>query len=126
MSMEFRDQSVSVRDWLMAVPNLGKLLFRLTRDPRVPRRSKVVLGAVAAYLVVPFDFIPDWIPGIGQLEDLALVVLAVDGLLSKVPDEILEEHWDGDPEVLSTIRGGLTRVTELIPERIRRRALLGS
>lgn len=126
MSMEYREESVSVRDWLLAVPNLGKLLFRLTRDPRVPRRNKIVLGAVAAYLVVPFDFIPDWIPGVGQLEDLALVILAVDGMLRKVPVEILEEHWDGDPEVLGTIMSGLSRVTELIPERVRNRALLGS
>jgi uncharacterized membrane protein YkvA (DUF1232 family) len=117
---------VDMREWVLAFPNLAKLLYRLARDPRVPRRNKFVLAAVAGYVVIPFDLIPDWIPGLGQLEDLALVIVALDGLLNKVPDEIIEEHWDGDPGVLNTIRDGLARVTEMVPDRIKRRVFLGS
>src|SRR5918992_3438163 len=112
---------VEAREWIRALPNLAKLLYRLARDPRVPRRNKFVLAAVAAYLVIPFDLIPDWIPGLGQLEDVALVIVALDGLLNKVPQEILEEHWDGDPGVLETIREGLARVTEMVPARVKKR-----
>ena len=117
---------VDTREWLLALPNLGKLLYRLTRDPRVPRRNKFVLAAVAGYLVIPFDLIPDWIPGVGRVEDLALVIVALDGILNKVPEEILEEHWDGDPAVLNTIRDGLARITEMVPERVKRRVFLTS
>jgi uncharacterized membrane protein YkvA (DUF1232 family) len=117
---------VDMREWALALPNLAKLLYRLARDPRVPRRNKFVLAAVAGYVVIPFDVIPDWIPGLGQLEDLALVIVALDGLLNKVPQEILEEHWDGDPSVLETIRDGLARVTEMVPARVKKRVFLGS
>ena len=117
---------VEARQWVLALPNLAKLLYRLARDPRVPRRNKFVLAAVAGYLVIPFDLIPDWIPGLGQLEDVALVIVALDGLLNKVPQEILEEHWDGDPGVLETIRDGLARVTEMVPARVKKRVFLGS
>jgi uncharacterized membrane protein YkvA (DUF1232 family) len=124
--MQRADGMTDPREWLMAIPNLGKLLFRVVRDPRVPKRQKVILGAVATYIVVPFDVIPDWIPGLGQLEDLAILIVALDGLLNKVPREVLEEHWDGDPKVLETIKDGLSQVTEMVPDRVKRRVFSGS
>jgi uncharacterized membrane protein YkvA (DUF1232 family) len=117
---EFR----AVREWLMAIPNLAKLLWRLARDPRVPRRNKALFAGVGAYLLIPFDIIPDWIPGIGQLDDAVLFLLSLDGLLNRVPEEILAEHWEGDQEVLKTIRGTLATVTSLVPDRIKRRVFV--
>ncbi|MGH2811479.1 MAG: YkvA family protein [Actinomycetota bacterium] len=124
--MHAEDGAVETGEWLKAFPNMGKLLVRLARDPRVPRRNKFVLGAVGAYLILPFDLIPDWMPGFGHLDDLALFVVALDGLLNRVPEEVLEEHWDGDPAVLDTIRRGLATATDMIPGRIKRRLFLGS
>jgi uncharacterized membrane protein YkvA (DUF1232 family) len=117
---EFR----AVREWLMAIPNLAKLLWRLARDPRVPRRNKALFAGVGAYLLIPFDIIPDWIPGIGQLDDAILFLLTLDGLLNRVPEEVLAEHWEGDQEVLKTIRGTLATVTSLVPDRIKRRVFV--
>jgi uncharacterized membrane protein YkvA (DUF1232 family) len=117
---EFR----AVREWLMAIPNLAKLLWRLARDPRVPRRNKALFAGVGAYLLIPFDIIPDWIPGIGQLDDAVLFLLSLDGLLNRVPEEILAEHWEGDQEVLKTIRSVLATVTSLVPDRIKRRVFV--
>jgi uncharacterized membrane protein YkvA (DUF1232 family) len=117
---EFR----AVREWLMAVPNLAKLLWRLARDPRVPRRNKALFAGVGAYLLVPFDIIPDWVPGIGQLDDAILFLLTLDGLLNRVPEEVLADHWEGDQEVLKTIRGALATVTSLVPDRIKRRVFV--
>jgi len=117
---EFR----AVREWLMAIPNLAKLLWRLARDPRVPRRNKALFAGVGAYLLVPFDIIPDWVPGIGQLDDAILFLLTLDGLLNRVPEEVLADHWEGDQEVLKTIRGALATVTSLVPDRIKRRVFV--
>ena len=114
------------REWLQAIPAFGKLFYRLARDPRIPRRNKLIFGGVAAYLLVPFDLIPDWIPGVGQLEDLAMLIVAVDGLLNRVDPGIVEEHWDGDPKVLESIRGGLAKATEMVPDRVKRRIFLRS
>lgn len=118
--------SDKVRSALKAVPNLGKLLVRLARDPRVPRRNKILFAGIAAYLVLPWDFVPDWMPGIGQIDDLLLVALALDALLNRVPPSVLEDHWDGDEEVLHTIRSVLSTVTTFIPDRVKDKLLSNS
>lgn len=54
-----------------------RLAARLARDPRVPARARLVLGALIVYLALPLDIIPDFIPVIGQLDDLLVAGIAV-------------------------------------------------
>lgn len=124
--MDQIEVSERLRSGVMAIPQLGKLLLRLVRDPRVPRRSKWVFGAVGAYLILPFDVIPDWLPGIGHVDDLVLVALALDAMVNHVPEEILREHWDGEGDVLQTIRRLLALATTFVPERIKERLFAGA
>jgi uncharacterized membrane protein YkvA (DUF1232 family) len=114
-----------VQRGLSAIPDLGKLLFRLVRDPRVPRKNKLIFMAIGGYLFLPFDVIPDWIPGIGQLDDLVLIVLALDALVNRVPEEILREHWQGDEDILMTIRRILGFASNFVPDRIKDRLFAG-
>lgn len=86
------------------LPQLLKLLYELLRDPRVPPRNKAIVAVVAGYLLLPFDIIPDFIPFIGQADDLVLVAFALDQILNRVPEEIVLEHWDGDDDVLEVVR----------------------
>ncbi|MCA1841225.1 MAG: YkvA family protein [Actinomycetota bacterium] len=110
-----------VKSSLKSIPKFGKLLIALARDPRVPRKNKIFFWAIAAYLVVPFDLIPDWLPGIGQLDDLVLIALALDTMVNRIPEEIIKEHWDGEEDVLELIRTILAMVTNFVPERIKKR-----
>jgi uncharacterized membrane protein YkvA (DUF1232 family) len=59
------------------VPDCVVLFRRLLRDPRVPRRRKVLLVALVGYLAMPFDLIPDFIPVAGQLDDAILVAVVL-------------------------------------------------
>jgi len=59
------------------VPDGVVLFRRLLADPRVPRRRKLVLALLVAYLASPIDLIPDFIPGLGQLDDVILAALAL-------------------------------------------------
>ncbi|MGH2687761.1 MAG: YkvA family protein, partial [Actinomycetota bacterium] len=86
------------------IPQVARLLWRLTTDPRVPLKHKIVLGGAAAYLISPWDIIPDRIAGAGQLDDLAVVLSALDIVLNHTPDEIVRSHWTGDPRTLDNIR----------------------
>jgi uncharacterized membrane protein YkvA (DUF1232 family) len=68
------------------------LPWRLLRDPRVPPLAKAIVPLVLLYLVLPLDIIPDFIPVLGQLDDLLVTALGVWLLLRLCPREVLAEH----------------------------------
>ncbi len=78
----------------MALP-LGRKLrlpWRLLADPRVPVLPKLVLPVLLLYLAMPLDIIPDFIPVLGQLDDLVVAFLAI-GLFAKLcPPKLVDEH----------------------------------
>jgi len=82
------------------VPDLLVLFRRLLGDPRVPRRSKLALGLVLAYVALPFDLVPDFIPVVGALDDAVLVGLALRLTLGGAGPELLTELWAGPPDTL--------------------------
>ena len=79
-----------------ALPLKSKLslMWRLFRDRRVPWWSKALLPALAFYLALPLDLIPDFIPVIGYLDDLLLILLVAYVLLRTTPRGVIEEHLD--------------------------------
>ena len=67
-------------------------VYRLVlRHPKTPVIAKILLGLAIGYALMPFDFIPDFIPVIGQLDDLVLVPLLVYLALKMIPDAIVTE-----------------------------------
>jgi uncharacterized membrane protein YkvA (DUF1232 family) len=85
------------------VPDCVVLFSRLLRDERLPRRHKLLLGAVIPYLALPFDLIPDFIPVVGQLDDALLVAWALRRVATARP-QLIDEHWPGPASSLRTIR----------------------
>jgi uncharacterized membrane protein YkvA (DUF1232 family) len=101
-------------------PIYARLIWALLRDERTPMARKVLLGGALGYLILPADLIPDRIPLIGGLDDLVVVVLAVDLFLDGVPSEVLVEKL----EELGIERGAFDRdvaqIRRLMPAPIRR------
>ena len=93
----------SLREIATFVPNLARLFAGLVRDPRVPRRAKLVLGLTAGYLAFPIDLIPDFIPIAGQLDDAIVAVFALRYVVGTTPRAIVAEHWHGDPDTLRRV-----------------------
>ena len=85
------------------VPDCAVLFSRLARDPRVRRRHKLVLVGSGAYLALPFDLVPDFIPVLGQLDDALVVSLALRSVLRAAGPELVGEHWPGTAEGLELI-----------------------
>jgi uncharacterized membrane protein YkvA (DUF1232 family) len=85
------------------IPDCVVLVQRLLRDPRVPRRRKLGLGLLVAYLVVPIDLVPDFIPVAGQLDDAILVALVLRGLVRSGGEDLLRHHWPGPERSLALI-----------------------
>ena len=68
--------------------------WRVARDGRVGRRARLLLLSLAAYLLLPFDLVPDFIPVLGQLDDLLAIGAALWLLLRLVPRAVLQEHLE--------------------------------
>lgn len=111
------------RDTVRVVPNLVKLLGRLIRDPRIPRRTKLVVGLALAYVASPIDLIPEFIPVVGFADDLMIVVFAVNHLIQVAGEDVVLEHWDGPRDLLELIESVMEVASDLVPARLRR--LLG-
>jgi uncharacterized membrane protein YkvA (DUF1232 family) len=89
---------------LSLLPRLGRFLYHLVREPRVPWTVKAAVVGLTAYLASPIDLIPDWIPGAGYLDDVLLVAIVVNYVFAKIPEEVLIEHWGEDIESLRRLR----------------------
>ena len=105
----------TLRELALFLPNFVILLKRLLADPRVPRKSKLVLGGTVLYLVSPLDVVPDFVPGLGQLDDVVVALLALHSILNRVDDEVVVEHWPGNENVIRMVRAGLSAVAHLLP-----------
>jgi uncharacterized membrane protein YkvA (DUF1232 family) len=85
------------------IPDSIVLFRRLMADDRVPRKRKLLLAALIAYLAMPFDLVPDFIPVAGQLDDAILVALVLRALLRGGDQTLATEHWPGPQRSLDVI-----------------------
>ena len=85
------------------VPDCVVLFRRLLRDRRVPRRRKLLVAALVAYLATPIDLVPDFIPVAGQLDDVIVVALALRLLIGAGGPQLLREHWPGPESSLAAL-----------------------
>lgn len=71
------------------VPQYGRLIGELLLDDRVPASRKVLLAAAAAYVASPIDLVPDFLPLVSRIDDVAVVIIALDLFLEGVPRAVL-------------------------------------
>jgi len=112
-------KSAWLRETVLALPRIAMLIPKLMKDSRVPARTKAALTGLAVYLVSPWDIIPDFIPGLGQLDDAVVALLFVDGILNQVDDAVLVEHWTGEIETLRRVQGLSRAVSHWTPDRVK-------
>jgi len=67
-------------------------LYLARKDPRIPFKSKLLIGLAVSYLMCPIDLIPDFIPVVGQLEDLIIVPTLIGYAVKTVPPDVLKEY----------------------------------
>ena len=98
------DAATSLRELGVDLVRLPGRLRRLAADPRTPRRARWVLIALAVYVASPIDPIPDFLPGIGHLDELLVVPLVLTRIRRMIPPEVWAEHFPprrrggGDPD----------------------------
>jgi len=102
-------------EYLLLVPDVFILLWRLVNDGRISGKNKVLLGSGVVYFISPIDLIPEAIFGpIGYLDDLVFGVYILNRVLSDTDATILREHWPGSEDILAVIQKILGAAESLI------------
>ena len=109
--------------YIKQLPHFVRLLVGLMRDPRVPPLDKLLVAGAVAYIVMPIDWVPDFIPFMGEVDDVYLLVLALQRLISNAGRTVLLEHWKGPRAALADLdlQRALSAAAFFLPRRIRRR-----
>lgn len=77
---------------LTHLPSFVKLFSRLIKDPRVTASPKLVIAGILAYVILPTDLLPDFLIGVGQIDDLAVILGGLKLFLRLCPKEVVQEH----------------------------------
>jgi len=109
-----------MKNLLMFLPNMIILCAKLMVDSRVPRTERALFAGALIYAIIPFDFIPDMIPFVGQIDDLFLISLTVLRLIDRTDDRIVREHWRGGGDIVQLAESVATLAPLLMPRRISR------
>lgn len=113
----------TVMHYIRQLPRFVRLLFGLLADGRVAWMDKLFVVGAVAYIVTPIDLIPDFIPFLGEVDDVYILVLALQRLISNAGRGVLLEHWGGEVRDLEdmNLRSVLAAAAFFLPRRLRRR-----
>lgn len=103
-------------DSVRKLPAYARLVWGLARDPRVPGAQKLILVGIVGYLLMPIDVIPDFIPILGQLDDVAIVLLGLDLFIKAAPQEVVDEHLGRVSKGRDDLASDLEQVQGLLGE----------
>lgn len=109
-----------MKNALLFLPNMVKLLGKMMADGRVPVAEKALFVAAIVYVVSPLDFIPDIFPFIGQVDDIYLVALVLLRLLNRTDEAVVRENWDGGGDIVSLTKTIAGIAPRLLPQRVTR------
>jgi uncharacterized membrane protein YkvA (DUF1232 family) len=109
--------------YMKQLPAYLRLLGGLISDKRVSATDKLLVAGAIAYIVMPLDIIPDFIPFLGEVDDVFILVLALQRLVSNAGRSVLAAHWTGAMEDLAdlNLREALAAAAFFLPKRIRKR-----
>lgn len=105
------------------IPAYLRLLGGLLIDSRVSALDKVVVAGAIAYVVMPLDLIPDFIPFLGQVDDVYVLMLALERLIANAGEDVVADHWTGDPRDLTraSLNSVLLASAFFLPLEVRKR-----
>ena len=109
--------------YMKQLPAYLRLLGGLLTDKRVAAVDKLLVAGAIAYIAMPIDFIPDFIPFIGEVDDVFILILALQRLIANAGRPVLVAHWTGALEDLAdlNLRDALAAAAFFLPKSIRKR-----
>ena len=98
-----RPKQLTARESLQLFPDTLRLLRQLAIDRSLPRGVRLRLALLLAYLALPFDLIPDFIPVLGQLDDVIIALLVLRSVVRVAGPDAVQRHWPGTPAGLRAL-----------------------
>ena len=113
----------SVMRTITQLPSYLRLLLGLFSDSRVSKVDRFFVIAAAAYIISPIDFIPDVIPFFGEVDDVFLLMIALQRLVNNAGRHVLLSHWRGDPDEVHNLNFAriISAAGFFLPNRLKRR-----
>jgi uncharacterized membrane protein YkvA (DUF1232 family) len=108
------DKYKNIVKYAMIIPDIAALLWRLFRDKRVDMKTKLLVGGVIAYLASPIDILPDFIPLVGKIDDVAIVFFAMNKIINDIPREVLLANWTGKEDIVKIIQEGVAFISKIV------------
>ena len=110
-------------DVIKQIPAYLRLLGGLLTDRRVSGLDKLLVAGAIAYIISPMDLLPDFVPFLGEVDDVFLLVLALQRLIANAGSRVVTDYWMGNLSDLSapSLRRVLLAATFFLPRRMRRR-----
>lgn len=99
-----RPDELRLRELVRLLPDVLRLVRRLAGDGDLPRGVRVRLWLLLAYLALPIDFVPDFIPVLRYADDAIVVALVLRGVVHRARPDAVSQHWPGSPEGLAALR----------------------
>ena len=99
-----------LRESMRLLPDVLRLVSRMARDRTVPLAARAWLWGLLAYLVMPIDVVPDFVPVVGYADDVILVAVVLRAVVRRAGRAKVAEHWPGSPEGLAALER-LTRIS---------------
>src|SRR5260221_3827284 len=109
-----------MRSFLMFLPNMVLLMGRLLKDSRVPMAEKALFAGAIVYVISPIDLIPDFLPFIGQVDDLYVVALVLLRLVNRTDESVVRQHWSGGGDIVALADSIANIAPKFLPKRISR------
>jgi uncharacterized membrane protein YkvA (DUF1232 family) len=109
--------------YMKQLPAYLRLLGGLLMDRRVNAVDKLLVAGAMAYIAMPVDLIPDFIPFLGEVDDVFILVMALQRLVANAGRNVLLAHWTGALEDLAdlNLKEALAAAAFFLPRGIRRR-----
>ncbi|MEA3475342.1 MAG: YkvA family protein [Candidatus Cloacimonadota bacterium] len=105
-------------EYVLLIPDFFMLLWRLMLDKEIGKEKKLFIGAITAYVLLPIDLIPDFIPVIGFVDDLVLIAIGLNTIFVKTDKKILQKHWSGEGDILERIQSIIKLGNDILSNRI--------
>lgn len=104
-----RPRTGLLREAIRILPDVLRLIRRLAADKSLPRGVRIRLALLLAYLAMPFDLIPDFVPVLGYADDAIIVTAVLRSVVRRAGMDAVRAHWPGSDDGFAA----LSRLTGL-------------